>query len=139
MIQTRNKQWKVIRLLKCKDFYDMLIQKKFIKPYTENMWSEMFNIDFKRYGQQIYETNVVKHIDKYIADFNYRLLHNLLNCNNQLSKWKRDVSPLCTLCNVVENCEHLILHCKNVINIRTKANNILRFNVSWKHIVVGFY
>ena len=64
----------------------MFIQKKFVKPYTENMWSKMFNIDFKRYGQQIYETNVVKHVDRSIADFKYRLLHNLLNCNNQLSK-----------------------------------------------------
>ena len=139
LIYTRNKQLKVIGLLKSKDFYDMFIQKKFVKPYTENMWSKMFNIDFKRYGQHIYDTNVVKHLDKSIADFNYRLLHNLLNCNNQLSKWKRDVSPLCTLCNVVENCEHLILHCKNVVNVWTKASNILRFNVSWKHIVVGFY
>ena len=77
MILSRNKQLKVIRLLKCKDFYDMFIQKKFIKPYTENMWSKMFNIGFKRYGQQIYKTNVVKHIDKSIADFNHRLLHNL--------------------------------------------------------------
>ena len=136
---TKNKQLKVIRLLKSKDFYDVFIQKKFVKPYTENMWSKMFNIDFKMYGQHIYEANVVKHVDKSIVDFKYRLLHNLLNCNNQLSKWKRDVSPLCTLCNVVESCEHLILHCKNVVNIWTKASNILRFNVSWKHIVVGFY
>ena len=99
------------------------------------MLAKMFNIDFKMHGHQVYETNVVKHLDKSIADFKYRLLHYLLNCNNQQS----NVSPLCALCNVVENCEHLILHCKNVVNIWTKASNILRFNVSWKHIVVGFY
>ena len=139
MILSRNKQLNVIRLLKCKDFYDMFIQKKFTKPYTENMWSKMFKHRFQEVWSQIYDANVVKHIDKSIADFNHRLLHNLLNYNNQLSKWKRDVSPLCTLCNVVENCKHLIIHCKNVVNIWLKASHILRFNVSWKHIVVGFY
>ena len=81
IIFTKNKQLKVIRLLKSKDFYDVFIQKKFVKPYTENMWSKMLNIVFKMYGQHIYEANVVKHVDKSIADFKYRLLHNLLNCN----------------------------------------------------------
>ena len=67
-------------------------------------------------------------------------MHNLLCNRYALSKWKRDIDKYCLLCHdSIENNEHLIFSCKNVQEIWKKASVCLKFSVSWKTIVIGFY
>lgn len=41
--------------------------------------------------------------DKQIAEFNYKLLHNQLNCNYYVIKWNKDVGKNCISCEKIEN------------------------------------
>ena len=52
--------------------------------------------------------------DSQLADFNYRLLNNILCNNAYLSKWKSNVAADCRMCDTLETCEHLIYYCSNV-------------------------
>ena len=88
----------------------------------------------------IYKNNVCEVVDKNVAEFNYKLLHNLL-CNNYLlSKWKKDVDRNCNFCgNVIENNLHLILECQNVRKVWNTVEMVLEINIRWKHVVLGFF
>ena len=63
------------------------------------------------------------------------MLHNLLNNRKYLSKWK-DIYPLCVLVAMIV-LKQTNIYCMNVK--MSKKYGILKFDVSWKHIVVGFY
>ena len=82
----------------------------------------------------------IKHIFyKKVAEFNFKLLNNLL-CNNIfLRKIKKSESDLCQYCKAYsEDNEHLILSCDNVNHIWKLASKILKFEIQWKHILIGF-
>ena len=48
--------------------------------------------------KNIYRNKITSSYDKCIAEFNYKLLNNLL-CNNlYVSKWKKEIARNCTFC-----------------------------------------
>ena len=60
--------------------------------------------------------------------------------NYTVSKWKATVNMHCSNCSdMVENTEHLIFKCSNVSRIWNILGLTLKFDISWKHIVLGFY
>lgn len=123
----------------CKFFYDIFVDDKFQRSYMESMWEKTFMLE-KSDWTNIYRNNVCKVVDKNVAEFNYKLLHNLL-CNNYLlSKWKKDVHRNCTFCaDVIENNAHLIFECQNVRQIWNTVEMVLEIDIRWKHIVLGFF
>ena len=125
--------------LSSKIFYDILVAKKFITPYTEKMWSKLFDINFQEYKAAIYSTKIRKTKDKQLAEFNYKLLNNLLNNNKSVSTWNKNVSSLCNFCQQQEDTKHLIFECKNVKDIWKITGDFLKSNINWKHIVIGYF
>ena len=64
----------------------------------------------------------------------------MLSNNLFLSKCFQDISSKCNSCpNDIENCKHLIFDCSNVNDIWNLISSSLKFEISWKHIVIGFY
>ena len=46
----------------------------------------------------------------------------------------------CSLCNdEIENNKHLLYDCQNIQQIWKLAGTYLKFNIGWKHIIIGFY
>ena len=125
---------------KCKLFYSILRDKKFDAPSHQSFLSRMFNIQRKSSWSAIYIQKISNIYDKKVAEFNFKMMHNLLSNRYILSKWKHDIDRNCVICNgIIENNEHLIYSCSNVVEIWSKASNSLKFNISWKNIVIGFY
>ena len=78
--------------------------------------------------------------DKNVAEFNYKLLNNLLCNGYYLSKWKIGHTMYCKVCPAdIECTQHLIYSCSNVQRIWNIVRLILNFEIKWKHIVLGFY
>lgn len=69
------------------------------------------------------------------------MLHGVLNNNAYVSKWNKDVSPLCEIhvCKDEENITHLLYDCKIIKTILEKVSSFLKFDIAWKIIVLGFY
>ena len=122
-----------------KFFYNNLIKKKFVKPYYQKKLSEDYGINDRIHWENIY-LNKIRYVeDSQLADFNYRLLNNILCNNAYLSKWKSNVAADCRMCDTLETCEHLIYNCRNVQSLWKLLSLYLKFDVKWKHIAVGFY
>ena len=85
--------------------------------------------------------NKIKNVkDTFLAEFNYKLLNNLLSNNLLISKWNTNTTNKCKSCiSEIENAKHLIFECINVQNIWKVASSCLNFDILWKHIVVGFH
>jgi hypothetical protein len=134
----RDKHIYCIKDKKCRFYYKFFKNKNFLKPcYTHKLRQE-FNIE-DSYFSKMYFSKIIKTFDKKISDFNYRLLNNLLNNRNHLSKWK-NISNLCPHCKeCIETNKHLLFECQNVERIWKMVSEILKFEISWKAIVVGFY
>ena len=67
-------------------FYNLLLSKMFFKPHLEKKkWCEFTPIESDMV-KMIYSQKVINIKDKSVAEFYYKLLNNLLNCNKQLSK-----------------------------------------------------
>ena len=124
--------------IKSSFFYNILVENKFIKPITENVWTEKFDIP-KSLWKRIYLFKVAKISDKQISEFNYKLLHKLLNNNLNVSKWNPNVQKYCENCGEIENIEHLIYTCRTSKKIWENINDIFNLDITWKHIVIGFY
>ena len=41
-----------------------------------------------------------------IAEFNYKILQNILPCGKVLHKWQHDISDKCNHCGEIETVEH---------------------------------
>lgn len=118
-------------------FYSILVKKKSQKPIMENIWCKEFQID-KYYFNEIYKNKVRSLFDKSVAEFNYKLLHNLLTTNLSVSKWDKNINGNCNNCNIPENIKHLIFECGLLMPLWRKISLILNIDVTWKLIVVGF-
>ena len=128
----------IINDINSSDFYDILISKKFLKPITEKNWSDLFGIP-SHIWVSIYYMKITKMTDKNIAEFNYKLLHKLLNNNLNVSKWNENVQMFCKNCGGVENIAHLLYECNDSSFVWQKLSSIFGFKIAWKHIVIGFY
>lgn len=70
----------------------------------EAKWSKEFNIPNDQW-KNIYTAKIINAFDKQIAELNYKLLHNQLNCNYNVNKWNKDVRKNYVSCEQIENID----------------------------------
>ena len=105
----------------------------------ETIWAKTFNfVNNHTVWTNIYEQKTIKISVPKLAEFNFKLLHNIVPCGKILHKWNSKVSEKCNHCNEIENIEHMILLCKNVKYVWECVTNALKVNIKWKTIVCGF-
>ena len=62
-----------------KYFYDIFLKKKFITPAIQIKYAKEFNLT-KQDWENIYMNKIYRIKDKKIAEFNYKLIDNILFC-----------------------------------------------------------
>ena len=136
----KNGSFELIKEKSCKFFNDIFVHQKFKRPNMEKIWEKEFDLVKPVAWNMIYKNNIRNIVDKNVAEFKYKLIHNLLCNRYMLSKWKPDVNNKCSFCgNIVENTKHLIFDCPNVANIWSAAESVLKTKIQWKHVVLGFF
>ena len=125
--------------LKCNFYYNIFINMKFERPLFEMKWSRMFNVSERESWKSIYRSKIVYMYEKSIAEFNYKLLHGILNNNFSVNKWNKTVSPLCEKCICIEDVKHLLFDCQLTTYIWHVIGLYFNFEITWKIIVLGFY
>ena len=105
---------KFIKNIKCKLYYNSLLVKKQLSSY-QSILSREFHIHDSFTWCKIYLNKIKYFSDPIIAEFNYKLLHNILNNNYLVGKWKVGFDMHCRYCTAeIENTKHLIYECCNV-------------------------
>ena len=106
---------KLVNDAKCNFYYSILVEMKFQKPLNENRWKRDFDITGNSTWKLLYTSRILTRMTELIiAEFNYKLLHGILNNNVSVSKWNKDVSPLCEICKTEKDTRHLLFDCKIV-------------------------
>jgi len=120
-------------------FYQILVSKKFCRPYIEKTWKKEFIICIDSVTwKEIYIRACSSMSDKKLCEFRFKLLHNLLICNSKLYKWKCTTSYSCNYCNEVETTRHQIYDCAEKHCFWQKVGETLNVSIKWKHLVLGF-
>ena len=122
-----------------KFFYQLLVKKKFCRPYVEKQWQKEFKFHIDRLMWESIHLRISRSmVDRKLCEFRYKLLHNLLICNEKLFKWKMSVSNGCLYCNAIETTKHQLFECVVKSNIWKIVSLLLSVDITWKHLVLGF-
>ena len=60
----------------------------------------------------MYVKKIVKISDRKLAEFNFKMIHDILPCNVNLVRWRKANDKQCRLCKVDETIVHLLYKCK---------------------------
>ena len=127
-----------IKFQKSKFYYKCLLFKAHTHGNMESIWSRAFNFQncesmwINIYKQKVLDVNVVK-----IAEFNFKVLHNIIPCGKILNKWQGHISDKCEDCKQIETAEHLLYSCNKIEKEWEKVSIVLKINIKWKNIVCG--
>lgn len=110
----KNNVVKSIREIRSNFYYSIFIELKFQKPLLEKKRTNTFNIQGVNTWKYIYRNKILNVYEKRISEFNYKLLHGILNNNAALSKWNKVITPLCENCEIEDDMNHLLFDCKIV-------------------------
>ena len=105
-----NKSLKDVSVLKCKDFYGHLIEKRYVIPTCRAKWQN-------HYPEVIFDWDSIYLLPYEVAretalhSFQYRLLNRYLPCKVALKKWKIEENDLCNECNEIDTLEHFLVQC----------------------------
>lgn len=115
---------------KTKCFYSKLVKLKFHSPVSQGKLGRDFQISDKEVWKSIYFNKIKNVKDKSLAEFNYKLLNNLLSNNLLISKWNKGVNNKCKICKTeIEDAQHLIFDCVNVNHVWHNASQCLNFTI----------
>ena len=102
-------------------------------------WSKMFDILAKESRRGIYRSKILYMYEKCITEFNFKLLHGILNNNVSVHMWNKNVPPLCEKCTCIEDLKHVLYDCKLTTYIWQVISLYFNFEITWKIIFLGFY
>jgi hypothetical protein len=118
-------------------FYNSGINSKFQPPVSQNYWKRNFDISGTAFSD-MYIRKIKNENIKMIADFNYRLLHNLLVTNKLINKGKANYSSACCVCETEETVEHMLYTCSSVTKIWNLFENNFKCKLNWKLLLLGY-
>ena len=124
--------------IKSKDMYNILLIKKYEKPYVENMWQrQLCNETFTINWAAVYLQNFKSLKYPKFMEFKFKIIHNILPCGASLSKWNNAYSGLCGYCGETETTAHLLYNCPRIKCVWSIISNCMKLNVLLKHVILG--
>ena len=92
---------------KSKFFYQKLIEQKSTLPKSTSKWQTEFNEDVN--WNTIAKNKINKQCEIKIAEFNYKILNNILASNQNLFKWGKCPTSKCIYCDEINHdSKHLL-------------------------------
>ena len=119
-----------------KKFYNCEIENKIVEPTYTIVKTNIPNTtddDIER--TLIFK--ILKRHDNKLAEFSYKIIHNILICGKLISKWT-DTSKYCRICKPVKihDIAHMLYHCSLCKRIWQSINTILNITIELKHIIL---
>ena len=94
-----------------KDIYKAIVSKKSKKPTSLDKWINAYpfleGIDWGK----VFLTGYSCNLEPYLQSFQYKIINRLLNCNENLYKWKIKNSDKCFYCPEIDTIEHHLFEC----------------------------
>ena len=102
-----------LKNISSKDIYISLLNRYYEKPIGFQKWDNIFILENNTNKRQ----QMLNYIFYYIQDNKFKMLrwkflHYILPTKQLLFSWKITKTPLCNICDVIEDYEHYFLTCK---------------------------
>ena len=96
---------------KSKFFYETLINDISESPKYNMLKNNFDDLQEHEINRTIY-FKIQKMPEKKLAEFNYKIMHNILICGKYLSKWVDSINEKCEICENVHDIPHMLFGCK---------------------------
>jgi hypothetical protein len=93
---------------KSKFYYQSLINNKIERPTHSIMKTNKVNTDDM---QQVYIAKIREITDHKIAEFNFKLINNIVPCNKNLTIWHIKEDSACPICDDEHDLMHMLYYC----------------------------
>lgn len=124
---------------KSKFFYNILVEKKCCRSYTERYWRKQLNKDIDIFQwEKIYMNRVHCLMDNRMRQFMYKLFHNIIPNREMLCKWKKTEDNVCPLCGDVENIKHIYYECCYIKPVWSELGKRMNIDLTWAKILIGY-
>ena len=134
-----------ISLAKSKMFYNQFILSKVEKPTAAVMWYEKYNISNEIVLKSMALTRMCTK-ESLLISFQFKVIHNIINCGANLVKWKLKESSLCKYCensntDNIDTIPHALVDCPKtkewLLCIFTTLNSNSLRNLTKEEILFG--
>lgn len=97
---------------KSKDYYNEFVELISEPPKSVNFWRINHDIDEDTYFNSLILTKRSTREPKLIAQ-QFKIVHNILNCNSNLFKWKISITDVCQFCDskAIDTTLHALYEC----------------------------
>ena len=117
-----------------KQFYSKFVEMKLDNVDKRSNFLTCINNQANQ--EECFTNKVCNEIEMKLKEFNFKLLHGILPCNNNLKNWKIKENGMCDVCNDIQTIPHLLFECHYVKPIWECVNNICNITMSFP-IIVG--
>ena len=122
--------WTTKQLCKC------YVNNSFIKPEYQMISQTIPDVTSLDIRNSI-KYKIIKRTDNILAQFSFKIFHNILVCGKILHKWT-NISRNCPTCQSLHDIPHMLYFCKPSENVWKNVSDIMGFKVELKHILL-FY
>ena len=124
--------------IKCKQLYISIIKQKAVQPKTTNMWARTLDLEIN--WAAIANNKLTNQTEVKVAEFNYKVLNNILATNANLFRWGKSQTPQCIYCaQDMHTSKHLLWDCMHISRLWKKVGDALNYAMTWQKIVIGVH
>ncbi|MCP3887294.1 MAG: hypothetical protein GY702_00255, partial [Desulfobulbaceae bacterium] len=121
---------------KSKYFYSRIVKNKQRQSKAIRKWSEYFDIHVD--WTNVYAHKIYTQLEMKIADFNYKMLHNIIPTGKNLLKWKKIDNASCIYCKIhIHDLKHMLWDCSCLNDIWKVISDALNCVINFKMIILG--
>jgi hypothetical protein len=138
---TCNDRTLALSIAENKDVYWDFVTKKITEPIVAHKWCTAFKIEKAEWTSLF--TNYAKINDTKLKAFQFKILYNLIPCNQYLKRIKRSDTDKCPTCNLLDDITHYLIECSSTLIIWQQLTRWWQgvthqeVNLTTKDIVVG--
>ena len=108
---TKNTTYNIMSL-NSRIIYTIMVDYKFKTPIAQIKWQNNFELYLlEKDWQEIYICKIINMPDKKLAQFNFKLLNNIIVSKDVLCKWRRLDDNKCIYCGEIETVKHIYFDC----------------------------
>ena len=123
-IRIRFKQ-QLLNKIKTKEIYQELVSRISKPPTSLNTWINIYPfLETHAWHITFALPYKIAH-EPYLQSFQFQVIHRIINCNDNLYKWKIIDSPKCSYCTSVDTIEHHFYYCRISIELWRKLSHVI--------------
>ena len=108
--------------IRCRNYYLLFIKPLCKPPIAQEKWQEQFNIKPEDW-LEIYVTPFKVIRDTDVQSLQYKIINRFFPCKYIVSKWYKNVEPICDYCEEVDTIQHYFYYCQEINKLWNSLQN----------------